>query len=253
MDDFVDRIAKDVLDDLEALGEATFSQVIEMTSNRLLFSGPTFWEDTDRGNLNIYYTSDQEQIDGFKQRLYGLAETHLKKTTTEKYKLTQAEMELLWEMSRLTKIKEVEQISTHAENFELILSELQNIDEVRLEALVCLREKLKFNSENPKLVITTSRQIAVGTKLKILGDISGKQEQQEIAAIVQLNTPNFIFVKISAISDCKKFDKFSSLSVSFRPLRQKMVYQFEADSQGTGANGLQRIAHAVTVKIVEEL
>ena len=253
MDDFVDRIAKDVLDDLEALGEATFSQVIEMTSNRLLFSGPTFWEDTDRGNLNIYYTSDQEQIDGFKQRLYGLAETHLKKTTTKKYKLTQAEMELLWEMSRLTKIKEVEQISTHAENFELILSELQNIDEVRLEALVCLREKLKFNSENPKLVITTSRQIAVGTKLKILGDISGKQEQQEIAAIVQLNTPNFIFVKISAISDCKKFDKFSSLSVSFRPLRQKMVYQFEADSQGTGANGLQRIAHAVTVKIVEEL
>ncbi|MDP7176602.1 MAG: hypothetical protein QF647_10330, partial [SAR324 cluster bacterium] len=70
MNDFVERIAKDVLDDLEVLGEATFSQVIEMTSNRLLFSGPTFWEDTDRGNLNIYYTSDQDQIDSFKQRLY---------------------------------------------------------------------------------------------------------------------------------------------------------------------------------------
>ena len=253
MNDFVDRIAKDVLDDLEVLGEATFSQVIEMTSNRLLFSGPTFWEDTDRGNLNIYYTSDQDQIDSFKQRLYEFAQTQLKKTTTEKYRLTHAEMELLWEMSRMTKIKEVEQISTNVANFELILGELQHIDEVRLGALVCLREKLKFNSENPKLIITTSRQVAVGTLLKIKGNISGKKKPQEIEATVQLNTPNFIFVKISTSADSKMFDNFSSLAVSFRPLRQKMVYQFEADHQGAGANGLQRIEHADTVKIIEEL
>ena len=253
MDNFVDRIAKDILDDLEVLGEATFSQVIEMTSNRLLFSGPTFWEDTDRGNLNIYYTSDQDQIDSFKQRLYGFAQTQLKKTTTEKYKLTQAEMELLWEMSRMTKIKEVDQVSTNAANFELILSELQNIDQVRLEALISLREKLKFNSENPKLIITSSRQIAVGTKLKISGNFSGKKEQQEIEATVKLNTPNFIFVTMSASSDSKIFDKFSALTVSFRPLRQKMVYQFEADPQGAGATGLQRVAHADAVKIIEEL
>lgn len=253
MNDFVDRIAKDVLDDLEVLGEATFSQVIEMTSNRLLFSGPTFWEDTDRGNLNIYYTSDQDQIDSFKQRLYELAQTHLKKTTTVKYKLIPAEMELLWEMSRMTKIKEVEQISTNAANFELILGELKNIDEVRLEALISLREKLKFNSENPKLIIGTSRQVAVGTLLKIMGNISGNNKQQEIEATVKLNTPNFIFVKTSTSADSKKFDNFSSLTVSFRPLRQKMVYQFEAEPQGAGANGLQRIAHADAVKIIEEL
>lgn len=253
MNDFVDRIAKDVLDDLEVLGEATFSQVIEMTSNRLLFSGPTFWEDTDRGNLNIYYTSDQDQIDSFKQRLYELAQTQLKKTTTVKYKLTPAEMELLWEMSRMTKIKEVEQISNNAVNFELILGELKNIDEVRLEALISLREKLKFNSENPKLIISTSRQVAVGTLLKIMGNISGNKEQQEIEATVKLNTPNFIFVKTSTSADSKKFDNFSSLTVSFRPLRQKMVYQFEAEPQGAGANGLQRIAHADAVKIIEEL
>jgi hypothetical protein len=253
MNDFVDRIAKDVLDDLEVLGEATFSQVIEMTSNRLLFSGPTFWEDTDRGNLNIYYTSDQDQIDSFKQRLYELAQTHLKKTTTVKYKLTPAEMELLWEMSRMTKIKEVEQISNNAVNFELILGELKNIDEVRLEALISLREKLKFNSENPKLIISTSRQVAVGTLLKIMGNISGNNKQQEIEATVKLNTPNFIFVKTSTSADSKKFDNFSSLTVSFRPLRQKMVYQFEAEPQGAGANGLQRIAHADAVKIIEEL
>ena len=252
MNDFVDRIAKDVLDDLEVLGEATFSQVIEMTSNRLLFSGPTFWEDTDRGNLNIYYTSDQDQIDSFKQRLYEFAQTQLKKTTTEKYKLTHEEMELLWEMSRMTKIKEVEQVSTNAANFELILGELQHIDEVRLGALVCLREKLKFNSENPKLIITTSRQVSVGTLLKIKGNIPGKKKPQEIEATVQLNTPNFIFVKTSTSADSKMFDNFSSLAVSFRPLRQKMVYQFEADPQGAGANGLQRIEHADSVKIIEE-
>ena len=253
MNDFVDRIAKDVLDDLEVLGEATFSQVIEMTSNRLLFSGPTFWEDTDRGNLNIYYTSDQDQIESFKHRLYEFAQTQLKKTTTEKYKLTHAEMELLWEMSRMTKIKEVEQVSSNAANFELILAELKHIDEVRLGALVCLREKLKFNSENPKLIITTSRQVAVGTLLKITGNISGKKKPQEIEAIVQLNTPNFIFVKTSTTADSKMFDNFSSLAVSFRPLRQKMVYQFEAAPQGAGANGLQRIEHSDKVQIIEEL
>ncbi|HBL55411.1 MAG TPA: hypothetical protein EYO46_07800 [Candidatus Lambdaproteobacteria bacterium] len=253
MTDFVDRIAKDVLDDLNVLGEATFSQVIEMTSNRLLFSGPTFWEDTDRGNLNIYYTSDQDQIDGFKQRLYGLAETQLKKTMTEKFQLTHTEMDLLWEMSRMTKEKEVEQMSTKAESFELILRDLQKIDEVRLEALVSLREKLSFNSENPKLIISTSRQVAVGTKLQIAGNIHGNNEQFELQAIVQLNTPNFIFVKMADPAENKTIEKFSSVTVNFRPLRQKMVYQFEAVPQGTGTNGLLRIAHVDSVKIVEEL
>jgi hypothetical protein len=95
-----------------------------MTSNRLLFSGPTFWEDTDRGNLNIYYTSDQDQIDGFKKRLYDLAETQLKTEMTQKYQLTEVELNLLWEMSRMTKEKEVFQISTNVETFELILNDL---------------------------------------------------------------------------------------------------------------------------------
>jgi hypothetical protein len=34
---------------------------------RLQFSGPTFWEDTDRGNLNIYYTPYQDEINSFKK------------------------------------------------------------------------------------------------------------------------------------------------------------------------------------------
>jgi len=48
-------------------------------------------------------------------------------------------------------------------------------------------------------------------------------------------------------------DRLSSLTVKFRPLRQKMVYQFHAILQNTGANSLLRIEHSNKVKIVEEL
>ena len=37
--------------------------------NRIRFSGPTFWEDTDRGNTNIYYSPDSGLIDDFKKIL----------------------------------------------------------------------------------------------------------------------------------------------------------------------------------------
>ena len=37
--------------------------------NRIRFSGPTFWEDTDRGNTNIYYSPDSDKIDDFKKIL----------------------------------------------------------------------------------------------------------------------------------------------------------------------------------------
>ena len=251
--DFVERIAKDILDDLDVLGEATFSQVIEMTSNFLLFAGPTFWEDTDRGNLNLYYTSDQDQIDGFKKRLYDLAETQLKAKMTSKYQLTPAELDLLWEMSRKTKEKEVELISTNVETFELILNDLEEIDEKRLDALVSLRKKLIFNSENPRLIVTTSRQVAVGTEVQISGKVSGQKKQLEFQAIVQLNTPNFLFVKVIDLRENAAIDQFSSITVRFRPLRQKMIYQFQATPQSTGTNTLLRIVHSDKVKIIEEL
>ncbi len=108
-------------------------------------------------------------------------------------------MDLLWEMSRMTKENEVAQISLNAENFELILSELENIDGTRLEALISLRDKLSFNSDNPLLVVSNSRQIAVGTKLQINGNISGQEEQLEFQAFLHSNTPNYLFVKIAFI------------------------------------------------------
>ena len=253
VEEFVEQIAKDILDDLDYLGESTFYRVLGMTEGLMRFAGPTFWEDTDRGNVNIFFTPNKDQIDGFKQRLHDLAEAQLKKETKDKYLLTNTEMDLLWEMSRLTKEKEVEQIITKAENLDLILTELDNIDGTRLEALVSLREKLNFNSENPKLIVTNSRQVAVGTELQIAGKISGRKEQLEFKAVVQSNTPNFLFVKVIDSGESAAVDKFSSLTVRFRPMRQKMIYQYQAAPQGIGANGLLRIAHSDLIKIVEEI
>jgi hypothetical protein len=253
VEEFVEQIAKDILDDLDYLGESTFYRVLGMTEGLMRFAGPTFWEDTDRGNVNIFFTPNKDQIDGFKQRLHDLVEAQLKKETTDKYLLTNTEMDLLWEMSRLTKEKEVEQIITKAENFELILNDLEKIDEERLDALVTLREKLNFNSDNPKLIVTTSRQLAVATELKISGKISGQTKQLEFQAVAQLNTPNYLFVKVMDEREVVKIDKLSSLTVKFRPLRQKMVYQFHATLQNTGANSVLRIEHSNKVKILEEL
>ena len=153
----------------------------------------------------------------------------------------------------MTKENEVAQISLNAENFEFILSELENIDGIRLKALISLREKLNFNSENPLLVVSNSRQIAVGTKLQINGNISRQEEQSEFQAVVQSNTPNYLFIKMSDSAETEEFDKFSSLTVIFRPLRQKKIYQFQVRPQGVGTNGLFRIAHSDYIKIVEEL
>ena len=49
------------------LGETLFLKTMEVIFARLKFSGPTFWEDTDRGNLNIYFTQYQSEIDKFQK------------------------------------------------------------------------------------------------------------------------------------------------------------------------------------------
>ena len=102
-------------------------------------------------------------------------------------------------------------------------------------------------------MVSNSRQIAVGTKLQINGNISGQEEQSEFQAVVQSNTPNYLFVKMVDSAEPEEVDKFSSLTVRFRPLRQKKIYHFQAAPQGLGTNGLLRIAHSDYIKIVEEL
>lgn len=63
--DFALLIAKDTMQDIDLLGMDLFNQNMKTIFARLKFSGPKFWEDTDRGNLNIYYTPYASQIDHF--------------------------------------------------------------------------------------------------------------------------------------------------------------------------------------------
>ena len=66
---FAETIVSDVLDDLAFFDNQTYLKLMEGLYNRIRFSGPTFWEDTDRGNTNIYYTPDSNKIDDFKKIL----------------------------------------------------------------------------------------------------------------------------------------------------------------------------------------
>ena len=66
-DEFANVIAQDTVQDLILMGEPLFSKTMDTIFARLQFSGPKFWEDTDRGNLNIYYTPFQNEIKSFRK------------------------------------------------------------------------------------------------------------------------------------------------------------------------------------------
>ena len=65
--EFAETIAKDTLQDLLLMGEPLFSKTMDTIFARLQYSGAKFWEDTDRGNVNIYYTPYQYEIEYFKK------------------------------------------------------------------------------------------------------------------------------------------------------------------------------------------
>ncbi len=62
--EFVDRIIDDILCDYHYLGN-DFVFAVESTCKKINVFGPTFWEDTDRGNANLYYAEDKEYIPAF--------------------------------------------------------------------------------------------------------------------------------------------------------------------------------------------
>ena len=76
---FAETIVSDVLDDLAYFDNQTYLSLMEGLYNRIKFSGPTFWEDTDRGNTNIYYSPDSDKIDDFKKILSGQMKDRLAK------------------------------------------------------------------------------------------------------------------------------------------------------------------------------
>ena len=76
---FAEIIISDVLDDLAYFDNKTYLDLMDGLYNRIRFSGPTFWEDTDRGNTNIYFSPDSDIIDDFKKIL----SKQMKKRLTE--------------------------------------------------------------------------------------------------------------------------------------------------------------------------
>ena len=75
--EFATAIAEDYLDDLAYFDEKTFKQNANTQCFLLSIFGPTFWEDTDRGNLNIYFAPEKDQLEPFKELLFSLMDKRL--------------------------------------------------------------------------------------------------------------------------------------------------------------------------------
>jgi len=79
MDDFARTIIEDYLDDLSFFDEKDFRAIVDSQCFLLSIFGPTFWEDTDRGNMNIYFAPEKDQIEPFKEMLNQQIKKRLKK------------------------------------------------------------------------------------------------------------------------------------------------------------------------------
>ena len=74
---FAKAIAEDYLDDLAYFDEKTFKSNANTQCFLLSIFGPQFWEDTDRGTLNIYFAPEKDQIEPFKELLFSLMDERL--------------------------------------------------------------------------------------------------------------------------------------------------------------------------------
>jgi hypothetical protein len=255
-EEFVEKILKDVMDDVNVLGEINFSKVIEISCGRLKFAGPTFWEDTDRGNLNIYFTPDQNLVDGFKVKLYYRARLKLIETVSKEFCLKEEEAQLLWEMSRTMDIKDYKAISKRAEVFEQAIPKLGQLDYQKLDLLVKLREKLRFTSDNSDLVVGHSRQVAPGVQLTANFRSPIDPQNIELGALVRFNSPNFIYIEPSDVKQIPVLNEEQTLPITFRftTSRHKRVYQFTSqfDPSKPQERNLYRVMHTEKVKIIAE-
>ena len=57
-----ERIVADIVEDATVLGTATFERAFLQNCARLEQAQPKFWEDTDRGNANLYYSPHIRQL-----------------------------------------------------------------------------------------------------------------------------------------------------------------------------------------------
>lgn len=70
----VDVIIRDILSDLEFMNVEQLKNAVESVCKRIETAAPTFWEDTDRGNLNLYFSEDKAFTSSFLEKFYALLE-----------------------------------------------------------------------------------------------------------------------------------------------------------------------------------
>ena len=110
--------------------------------------------------------------------------------------LTDYEAEFLWDLSRKTKENELAQVTEKATVFEKIILEIEELESEQLDTLVKIRQKLMFNSENPSLILTTSRQIATGTEVEISGKVGEHKQRLQLIGIIRFNSLNYMNISI---------------------------------------------------------
>lgn len=69
-----DVIIRDILSDLEFMNVAQLKNAVESVCKRIETAAATFWEDTDRGNLNLYFSEDKMFTKSFLERFYIILE-----------------------------------------------------------------------------------------------------------------------------------------------------------------------------------
>ncbi len=65
--ELAEMIIQDILEDHALMPSHTLIQEVNIACNNLRNAKSKFWEDTDRGNSNLYYSEDKEQINAFLQ------------------------------------------------------------------------------------------------------------------------------------------------------------------------------------------
>ncbi len=76
------KIIDNLLDDLDVVDEKTFCKIFDSSIALLESSTPTFWEDTDRGNVNIYYSPYKAMTKSFQALLSEKMKERLSETST---------------------------------------------------------------------------------------------------------------------------------------------------------------------------
>ncbi|TAH21938.1 MAG: hypothetical protein EAZ08_02055 [Cytophagales bacterium] len=67
-----DVIIRDIMSDLEFMNVIQLKNAVESVCKRIETASPTFWEDTDRGNLNLYFSEDKMFTKIFLERFYNI-------------------------------------------------------------------------------------------------------------------------------------------------------------------------------------